>query len=341
MTFDLHLWPLTSWTCEGSYILSTNQIWFQLDVTFSNEVNFTFGPHLTTWPLMTFDHMNLQKVPYCINKPSLVPIGLKLFKWDNFYSFSLSYHLTSDDIWPWYVIFDFINKWGFSCCIYDPTLVEIHQSMWKAEANVNLFSQQTTTGENVIPIVSFLLRQATQKCNKMGDIVIEIHRTGTIWCKISQTGKIWIQKVNCQNNNIFIAGCEKICHGRAAENSQNRESSGIKTVKKEGYWIYGWPVTFEKGVSGYMAVQKGGLLTGTWCIPDMSAPPNNSYKLHIPAQTDGAEETPPQLASIVDEFVLIAVDRTQHRTNYYHLKEPHNDILSLLAHNLHGEIFLH
>ena len=41
-----------------------------------------------------------------------------------------------------------INKWGFPCCIYDPILVEIHQSMWKLEPNVNLFSQQTTTTDN-------------------------------------------------------------------------------------------------------------------------------------------------------------------------------------------------
>ena len=92
------------------------------------------------------------EVPYCINKPSLVPIRLKLFKWGhfyikwgNFYIFSLSYNLTSDDLWPWYVTSDFINKWGFPCCIYDPTLVKIHQSMWKVEPNVNLFSQQKTT----------------------------------------------------------------------------------------------------------------------------------------------------------------------------------------------------
>ena len=40
------------------------------------------------------------------------------------------------------------------CCIYDPTLVEIHQSMWKVEPNVNLFSQQQqTTADKVIPII--------------------------------------------------------------------------------------------------------------------------------------------------------------------------------------------
>ena len=55
LTFDLHLWPLTSWTCEGSYIISINQVWFQLDFSFSNEVNSTLWAHLTTWPLMAFD----------------------------------------------------------------------------------------------------------------------------------------------------------------------------------------------------------------------------------------------------------------------------------------------
>ena len=62
--------------------------------------------------------------------------------------------------------FVLINKWGFLCCIYDPTLVEIHQSMWKIEPNVKLFSQQTTpdnTREQSDSYVSFLQRQATQK----------------------------------------------------------------------------------------------------------------------------------------------------------------------------------
>ena len=65
----------------------------------------------------------------------------------------------------------FFFKWGFPCCIYSPTLVEIHQSMWKIQSNVNLsclFSQlqQKTTDNNSGQsdlYVSFLLRQATQK----------------------------------------------------------------------------------------------------------------------------------------------------------------------------------
>ena len=159
MTFDLHLWPLTSWTCEGTYFISINQVWFQSDFNFSNEVNFTFWAHLTTWPLTTFDLdiwlLTIWRVPYFINKPSLVLIWLQLFKWDHFHIFSLSYNLTSDDLWPWYVTFDLINKWGFPCCIYDPTLVEIHQSMWKLAPNVNLFlptTTVTTTGDKAIPL---------------------------------------------------------------------------------------------------------------------------------------------------------------------------------------------
>ena len=152
MTFNLPLWPLTSWTCQGSYIISINQIWFQSDFQLLKWGEFyILNPsyNLTSddlWPwYMTFDHMNIQRVPYCINILSLVPILLQLFKWVHFYIFNLSCNLTSDDLWLWYVTFDRIKKWGFPCCIYDPTLVEIHQSMWKVEPNTNLFSQQKTT----------------------------------------------------------------------------------------------------------------------------------------------------------------------------------------------------
>ena len=104
---------------------------------------FSLSYNLTSdnlWPwYMTFDCMNIWRFTYYINKPSLVQIRLQLFKWGHFHIFSLSYNLTSDDLWPWYMTFDLINKWGFPCCIYDPTLVQIHQSMWKIEPNVNPF----------------------------------------------------------------------------------------------------------------------------------------------------------------------------------------------------------
>ena len=53
-------WPLTlicdlltTWTYEGSHIVSINQVWFKSDFNFSNEVIFTFSAYLTTWPQMT------------------------------------------------------------------------------------------------------------------------------------------------------------------------------------------------------------------------------------------------------------------------------------------------
>ena len=52
LTFICDLWPHGE--VKGSYITSINQVWFQSDSNFSNEVNFTFWDHLTTWPLMTF-----------------------------------------------------------------------------------------------------------------------------------------------------------------------------------------------------------------------------------------------------------------------------------------------
>ena len=55
ITFDLGIWPLTAWTYEGSHIISINQVCFQSDYKFTNEVTFTFSAYLTTWPQMTFD----------------------------------------------------------------------------------------------------------------------------------------------------------------------------------------------------------------------------------------------------------------------------------------------
>ena len=106
-----------------------------------------------TWPLTHLWPLTSWTCVHYINKPSLVPTGIQLFKWDHFHIFSLSYKLTSDDLWPWYVVSDLINKWGFTCCIYDPTLVEIHLNMWKVEPHVNLFSQQQqTTMDRAIPM---------------------------------------------------------------------------------------------------------------------------------------------------------------------------------------------
>ena len=47
-------WSLTL-VCEGSHVISINQVWSKSDINFSNEANFTFSAYLTTWPQMTFD----------------------------------------------------------------------------------------------------------------------------------------------------------------------------------------------------------------------------------------------------------------------------------------------
>ena len=107
--------------------------------------------NLTFWPPMTFalGIWPLTAWTYII-KSHNTPINQVWFHSNfNFSYFSLSYNFTSDDLWPWYVIFDLIIKCGFPCCIYNP-MVEIHQSMWKFKAIINPFSQchQQTTGNN-------------------------------------------------------------------------------------------------------------------------------------------------------------------------------------------------
>ena len=137
MTFDLVTWPLTAWTYEGSHIISINQVWFQSDFSFSNEAIFTLSVYLTTWPQMTFDLGTWPLTAWTYEGSHIISINQVWFKSDfnisNETIFTFSAYLTT---WP-QMTFDLINKWGFTCCIYDPTLVKIHQSMWKLEPNVN------------------------------------------------------------------------------------------------------------------------------------------------------------------------------------------------------------
>ena len=150
-------WPLTlicdlliAWTYEGSHIISINQVWLQSDFNFSNEAIFTFSAYLTTWPQMTFDLGILPLTAWTYEGSHIISINQVWFQSDfnfsNEATFTFSAYLTT---WP-QMTFDLINKWGFPCCNYDPTLVEIHQTMWKLEPNVNLFSQQTTSTDNNI-----------------------------------------------------------------------------------------------------------------------------------------------------------------------------------------------
>ena len=119
-------------------------------LNFANEVNFIFWAHLTTWPLSIWPF-----IAWSYKGSHIVSIYKIQFQLD--YNFTnqatFTFDLTSDDLWPWYITFDFTNKWGFPYCIYDPTLVENHQNMWMLGPNVNPFSwKQQTTGEKAIPV---------------------------------------------------------------------------------------------------------------------------------------------------------------------------------------------
>ena len=83
MTFDIHLWPLTLWTCKSFHIISIMY-------------------HDSPIALCTSRSRSRTGKQ---NKPNLVPTGLfkiQLFKWGEFYILGTSYNLTSDDLRPWY-----------------------------------------------------------------------------------------------------------------------------------------------------------------------------------------------------------------------------------------------
>ena len=62
------------------------------------------------WPtFVKFDLMNMWRFLHFINKLSLVPAGLQLFKWGEFYILGPSYSAISDYLWPWYMTFDHMN----------------------------------------------------------------------------------------------------------------------------------------------------------------------------------------------------------------------------------------
>ena len=107
MTMGLDLWPLTAWTYVRFPYYIINQVWLKSDFKWGYFHIFSLSDNLTSddlWPwYMTFDCMNIWRFTYYINKPSLVQIRLQLFKWGHFHIFSVSYNLTSDDLWPWYM----------------------------------------------------------------------------------------------------------------------------------------------------------------------------------------------------------------------------------------------
>ena len=83
------------------------------------------------WPLTLLHYLWLHehmKVHILYYKPSLVRFRLQLFKWGHFHIFSLSYNLTSDDLWPCYITFDCMNIWRFTYYI-------IHQVWFNSDFN--------------------------------------------------------------------------------------------------------------------------------------------------------------------------------------------------------------
>ena len=124
VTFDLmNIWRFP-------YIIPINQVWFQSDFNFSNEVNFTFfspSYNLTSddlWPwYVTFDLMNIWRFPYYTNKSSLVPIGLPTFQMKSISTFSA--YLTS---WP-QMTFD-LDMWPLTSSTNEGSHVASMTQLW-------------------------------------------------------------------------------------------------------------------------------------------------------------------------------------------------------------------
>ena len=120
MTFDLDLWPLTTWIYEGFHIISINQAWFKSDFNFSNKAIFTFSAYLTTWPQMTFDLGTWPMTAWTYEGSHIVSINQVWFKsrinFSNEAIFTFSAHLTTlphfqqilqlDLRWPLTLIYD-------------------------------------------------------------------------------------------------------------------------------------------------------------------------------------------------------------------------------------------
>ena len=132
MQIDTWTW---SHTCWGHMVLIGPQVckWVKFYIF---RLSYKFTLH-DLWPLfVTFDLMNMWRFLHYINKPSLVPIGIQLFKWGEFYIFSPSYNLTSDNLWPWYT-FDLgrpLTTWkNKGSCIVSikPNLVAIALKLFK------------------------------------------------------------------------------------------------------------------------------------------------------------------------------------------------------------------
>ena len=111
LTFDLSMWPLTSWTCEGTNVAHMTQVWLP-----------AIGSELSKWDTFTgYLTFDLSMWPHEHLKEHM------LHMWPQFgcnwtwtvkmrHIFRLLYLWTHIDFW-------LINIWRYPCCTYDPSLV--------------------------------------------------------------------------------------------------------------------------------------------------------------------------------------------------------------------------
>ena len=133
--------------------------WFLLVIKYAEWVKFhifRLSYQLTShqlWPsFVTFNLIHMWRFLHNINKPSLVPITLQLFKWGEFYILSPSYNVTSNDIWPCYMTFDCMNIQKVPYFI-NTHIVSINQDWFQSDFD---FSNETLS--DFQPILQLDLR---------------------------------------------------------------------------------------------------------------------------------------------------------------------------------------
>ena len=82
---------------------------------------------LSPW-FMTFDCMNIWRFHIILINQVWFKSDFNLFKWGHFHIFRLSYKLTLDDLWPWFVTINCMNIWRFH-------IILINQVWFKSDFN--------------------------------------------------------------------------------------------------------------------------------------------------------------------------------------------------------------
>ena len=152
MALDLGTWPLISLTYKGTPIasLSLTQVWFQSDINFSKGAQITRTNifHLT-WPQTTLDLwyvtfylINIWRNPYCIFDPSLVVIGLQLFKFSKKIIQMLHIPLT----WPQMTVE--LVTWPLTSLTYKGTHIASLTKVW-FQWDLNFSKETKITKTNI------------------------------------------------------------------------------------------------------------------------------------------------------------------------------------------------